>query len=318
MVKYLDGVALCGALVIVSMLLSSISPLIGTATVAILLGALLANTIEPSPKLKPGIHLCEKKGLELAVVLLGLQLPLQELWLNKGAAIGTVLLSLAAAGVTAWLIAKWYPKHANLSFFMGIGTAICGSSAIAAATPLRSGQKDAAALSIGVINLLGVLGLLGLPLLASTLQFNHIDTAALLGGTLQAVGHVAAAAMPMGSEVSQLAIPIKMSRVAMLVPTLLILTLFRDSDTQKQKTKLPWYLYGFMITACDSVFGLLPITWIRIMDDVTSLLITLAMVAIGMNLRLKSIATQLGTAAGIGVVIWFVQIGVICMYLKFF
>ena len=122
--------------------------------------------------------------------------------------------------------------------------------------------------------------------------------------------------MPMGrADISQLAIPIKMSRVAMLVPTLLILTLF-VTGTQKQKTKLPWYLYGFMITACDSVFDLLPITWIRIMDDVTSLLITLAMVAIGMNLRLKSIATQLSTAAGIGVVIWFVQIGTVFMYLK--
>ena len=73
-----------------------------------------------------------------------------------------------------------------------------------------------------------------------------------------------------------------------------------------------------MLTACNSVFELLPITWVRIMDDVTSLLITLAMVAIGMNLRLKSIATQLGRAAGIGVTIWMVQIGVICVYLEFF
>ncbi|MGC6510485.1 MAG: YeiH family protein [Myxococcota bacterium] len=315
--KYLFGVALCTFVVIVAQITTRFFPMIGTATVAIVLGVALANIREPSFNLKPGIQLCEKKALEFAVVLLGFQLPVEALWNNKSATLGTVLLSLLSAGFAAWLITRLKPKYSEFGFFLGLGTAICGSSAIAAATPLRPAHKDAAALSIGVINLLGVVGLLTLPFLSNALQFSSIETAALIGGTLQAVGHVAAAAMPLGEDISQLAVPIKMSRVAMLVPTLILLVLLSGQGTSSRKTiKFPWYLYGFMITASNSVFDFVPIEWLGLMDNLTALLINLAMVAIGLGLRLEKVISQISQAAWIGSIIWLFQIGTVCVYLS--
>ncbi|MEC8382759.1 MAG: putative sulfate exporter family transporter, partial [Myxococcota bacterium] len=88
--------------------------------------------------------------------------------------------------------------------------------------------------------------------------------------------------------------------------------------TSSRKTiKLPWYLYGFMMTASNSVFDFVPIEWLELMDNLTALLINLAMVAIGLGLRLEKVISQISQAAWIGSIIWLFQIGTVCMYLSF-
>lgn len=318
---HISGITLCTATAALAMMVASQSSTVGAATLAILAGVAITNAIKIPASLKPGVGICEKKMLELAVVLMGLQLQF-DLLMNAGRiALITIATALGSAFVVTWFICQFSKGHKIPAIFLGIGTAICGSSAIAAATPLFPAHKDTAAFSIGTINLLGIFGLFGLPFLAETLGFGTEETAALIGGSLQAVGHVAAATLPLGEAVSQLAIPIKMGRVAMLAPTLIIMvTLFRSNQTDTQSTKtlkFPWYLYGFVLTALIGLTGLLPVTINHGLNSAGDMLLNIAMVAIGLQLRLAKIKDKLSSTMLTACAIWSVQITLLVVVMRF-
>jgi uncharacterized integral membrane protein (TIGR00698 family) len=318
---HLSGIFLCTVTAALAMMVAAQSKAVGAATLAILAGVTITNSFKLPAKLKPGVAICEKRMLEFAVVLMGLQLQFDLLVQAGRIALITIAAAIGSAFVVTWFICRFSKKHKVAAIFLGMGTAICGSSAIAATTPLFPEHKDTAAFSIGTINLLGIFGLFCLPLLAAGLGFGAEETAALIGGSLQAVGHVAAAAMPLGEGVSQLAIPIKMGRVAMLAPTLIVMVYFfrsnRTSLQPKPGLKLPWYLYGFVLTALLGLMELLPQSINNGLNKTGDLLLNIAMVAIGLQLRLANIKDKLSSTMLIACAVWIAQITILLAVLLF-
>ena len=307
-----DGILLCFLLGCLAIAVGKGLPLLGSATSAILLGIILGNIKSPGERFAPGIKWCEKTALEIAVVGMGFQLS-TDLGRFGRLAGGTILTAIISTLVATALLNLFLKKYKERNMLIGVGTAICGTSAIAAMAPLIKHDQRDVGLSVGVINLLGIVGIFAVPLIAQFLDFNPQQTAAFIGGSLQAVGHVAAAAFSQSDEIAQLALPIKMGRVAMLLPLLILLSIKKraasDTDRKDPTTiKTPWYLWGFLLTALVKISGIVPIQTLEGLLLLDKAFLTLAMVAIGLNIQLAQMRAHLSKTLAVAVSIWIVQL----------
>ena len=150
-------------------------------------------------------------------------------------------------------------------------------------------------LRLAAVNLMGIIGMFTLPLLAAGIGLSGEDTAKLLGGSLQAVGQVAASGFSISTEVGDHALVVKMLRVLMIGPIVMVLShLFhnKESGAPRRFPRVPGYILGFM--GCALVAAFLP-EGNSVVPGVRTLAVRLmgvAMVAIGSRIRFRSLMSQ--------------------------
>jgi len=312
--SFLPGILLCVLVGIAGRYLGHLLPVLGSATSAILIGLVVGNLFKLSERFNPGIRFCEKKVLELAVACMGFSLSLQ-LLSQLGWTAAAVILAAVVTGLSvAVILARFVKVPSSTIWLVGVGTAICGSSAIAAAAPLLAKDRRDIGISVGVVSLLGIVGIFAIPMWSQLLGFDVEGSGLMIGGTLQAVGHVVAAGFTMGDDVGNLAVTIKMGRVAMLIPLVLYLTMNQKQESSSGKSvNIPWYLVAFLVAATIVSMGLLPGDVVSQIKTADKLILTIAMAAIGLSINFKSMRKQASKALLYGGVIWIVQIGVVSM-----
>ncbi|MBX3141355.1 MAG: putative sulfate exporter family transporter [Trueperaceae bacterium] len=198
--------------------------LLGPLVLALLAGALwrLARGGRVAG-VAPGARFAAKVLLRLGIVLLGVRLDMRAL-----AAVGPTVLVGSALGVLVAfaaieLVGRAWGVPKDLRRSLAVGTGVCGASAIAAALPVLKAEERHASLSVAVVSVVGTLGVVafaawdGLALVSSRLL------AAIAGATLQEVGHVVAAGAAVGGGEGDLALLVKLSRVVLLAPVLMLL-----------------------------------------------------------------------------------------------
>jgi len=132
----LPGLSLAGAVAVVATVVGRLFPIVGGPVTGIVIGVTLATLITPGPRLRPGIAVASRTILQASVVVLGSQLSLMQI-VNVGLGSLPVMLgTLTAALVAAYWIGRWLGVTGNLRTLIGVGTGICGASAIAAITPV--------------------------------------------------------------------------------------------------------------------------------------------------------------------------------------
>lgn len=297
---------------------------LGGVSLAILLGFLIGQFVTPSATTRPGLKYAEKTVLALAIGLLGARL--------DGGALAelgwpTALLLVAMMAATLFLgvfIARLCGLGPGLGWTLGVGTAVCGSSAIAAAAPFVDAEEEEVALSVGVVNLLGTVGIFVLPALVFALQAPADDAIVLTGGSLHAVGHVVAAGYTVSEEVGVGATAVKMGRIALLIPIVLFLALRQSRRRGIQDTAaprglhklLPGYLLGFLVLAAARTAGFLPDAVAAVLGDLAKIALTIAMAGIGLQLQLRVLLRQGPRALLAGVLVWAGQIGFLLLGLR--
>ena len=310
----LPGLALCMILGFTAKLVGAALPLLGSGTSAILLGLTAGNLLTIPSTFRSGVRFCETKVLEFAVACMGFSLSLKLLGqLGWGASI-VVVTAVSTALSVAFLISKCVKTPPTRLLLIGVGTAICGSSAIAAAAPLIARERKEVGISVGVVSLLGIAGIFLLPLWTGLLGFNAQDTGFVIGGTLQSIAHVVAAGFSINDDVGNLAVTIKMGRVAMLVPLVLYLTMSQTQLTPSQKkVKIPWYLIAFLGAVLIASSDLMSAPLLEQVKMFDKFLLTVAMAAIGLNIHFKTLREQASTTLLYGAIIWAVQIGAVSL-----
>lgn len=284
------GVALLG-----QWLALAIWPAIGAVTLAILLGIAVGNLPFTGTRALPGFAFAEKKLLPLAIVFLGAELQLRVLM-----ALGspTILLILIVVGVTLGLslqLGRLLGFGRPLSLLIGVGTAICGASAIAAVAPLVKGNEEEIGLSVGAVNLLGALGIFLLPPLVLLLGLDAVVGGVVVGGSLQAVGHVVAAGYAINDETGAIALLVKMGRVLLLGPlTLLVSWLSANGATAetRQPVRVPNFIIGFFLMSVLVSWGSVPEGVVDLAKLAGKWLLLLAMAGIGLKIRLTAVFQQ--------------------------
>jgi uncharacterized integral membrane protein (TIGR00698 family) len=297
--RLIPGVALCVAIAIVATAAGSIEHAIaGRAWIeplvlAILMGAAVRTAWTPGARWKPGVDFSAKQVLEVAIVLLGITLDVP-LLLRAGPALGAgIILAVVAALGAGYALGVTLGLRKKLATLVAVGNAICGNSAIAAVAPVIGAEPDDVASSIAFTAVLGVIVVLTLPQIKPALGLSDYQYGVVAGLTVYAVPQVLAATLPVSTLSGQVGTLVKLTRVLMLGPIVLGLSLAmrRRGLTTGASVKLgrlvPWFIIGFLLLAAVRATGGVPVPVTEVARSVSGALTVVAMAALGLGVDVR-------------------------------
>ncbi|MDY7577997.1 putative sulfate exporter family transporter [Herbaspirillum sp. RTI4] len=296
--KLLPGLALCGLVTAVAFALEALERhLFGRAwleslVLAILLGSLVRSFFPVHGRFDAGIGFCAKVVLEIAVVLLGISVSAGSI-LEKGPAlIGGIAAVVVLAILGSYCIGRLAGLPRKMAILIACGNSICGNSAIAAvATVIDAGSKDIAA-SIAFTAVLGVLVVLALPLLIPFFTLSNAQYGVFAGLTVYAVPQVLAATAAVSLTSGSIGTLVKLVRVLMLGPVVLLLSLSGSRKNGQRPALLqmvPWFIVGFLTLMALRSFGLVPELAIKPAAMLTSFLTIMSMAALGLGVDVRTV-----------------------------
>jgi uncharacterized integral membrane protein (TIGR00698 family) len=294
--------------------LGRLVPVVGGPVVGILLGVLagLAVPVPRGERLRPGYDFASKNLLQLSIVVLGTGLSLQQVVSVGSSSLPVMLGTLAVALGGAWLFGRLLGVRGDTQTLIGVGTAICGASAIAATTAAIEAKRSSVAYALGTIFTFNVAAVLLFPPLGHLLGLSPEAFGLWAGTAINDTSSVVAAGYAYSQQAGDHAIVVKLTRSLMLIPivlTLVILKSRRDArlalaapgereaaqvaggESARGQAKLPWrrmvplFLVGFIAAAGLRTAGLVPNGWQSGLSFIGTVLITSALVAIGLSLR---------------------------------
>ena len=301
----LPGILLCILVTLVSMGIQSgeerifAHPYIEALVIAILLGMAIRSFWNPSERWKSGIAFSAKQLLEVAVMLLGASISFAAIvasgMLLIAAIVGTVVVTLAVS----FSLSRMLGLPTKLSILIASGNSICGNSAIAAVAPVIGAHGDDIASSISFTAILGVLMVLGLPLLIPLLQLSATQYGILAGLTVYAVPQVLAATVPAGLVSTQIGTLVKLIRVMMLGPVVACIAVSARglrgdrssgvSSTNRFFATVPWFIVAFFALAGLRSLSLIPGGAVFPLQKTASILTVMSMAALGLGVDLRII-----------------------------
>ena len=325
------GVVLCVALTVAAYGLQAVEvhftqqPYLEALVLAILVGVALRTAWTPGPRWTPGIAFSAKFVLEVAIVMLGASVSVATIL-----ALGPVLI-FGIAGIVAISIGLSYAVcraaglPLRLSVLIACGNSICGNSAIAAVAPVIGADSSDVASSISFTAVLGVVVVLGLPLLVPVLRLSLTQYGALAGLTVYAVPQVLAATLPIGELSNQVGTVVKLVRVLMLGPVVLGFSLFarhlRADATQGDKTQepaqqprlrvtelVPWFIIGFVLVLLARSLGFIPARLLPPLTRTAALLTTVAMAGLGLGVDVRVVA-HTGVRVTLAIIVSLILLG---------
>ena len=275
-------------------------PIVEGLVVAILLGMVMRTVWTPPTAVDAGVGFTAREILEVAVLLLGASVDLP-LLLRAGPSLAVGIVLLVVLGIVfSYGIGRALGLPHKLSVLVACGNSICGNSAIAAVAPVIRAEKEHVASSIAFTAILGVVVVIGLPLLIHPLGLSFYQYGVLTGLTVYAVPQVLAAAFPVSVLSGQVGTLVKLVRVLMLGPVVLFFALKHrhDADAPRgdaarfQVTRfVPWFIIGFLVLAGLRSSGAIPAVAAGAMKSLSTWLTVAAMAALGLGVDLKAIRT---------------------------
>lgn len=301
--KNKSGVILCALLAYPAYLCGSLLPVVGAPVFGILIGILgamvIKNKSELRAKIRPGIQFTSKKILQAAVVLLGFGMNLGVVVKTGMTSLPVILSTISISLLVSFVyyrIAKVPYKNAVL---IGVGSSICGGSAIAATAPVIGADEEEVAQAISVIFLFNVIAALIFPTLGILLGLSNEGFSIFAGTAVNDTSSVTAAASAWdsihgtGSMVLDAAAVIKMTRTLAIIPITLVLGMMqgRNQNNSIKKsfpTFILFFLLASLITTCSIGAGIDPEVF-TMFKTISKYLIVMAMVAIGFCTDIKKL-----------------------------
>ena len=267
----------------------SFSPII----IGIILGMLYANSLRNNlPETwVPGIQFCSKKILRLGIILYGFRLTFQDI-VNVGVSgivIDTIVVVVTILG-GIW-IGRLLKMDRETALLTSIGSGICGAAAVLGAESTIRTQPYKTAVAVATVVIFGTISMFLYPVAyrSGWLDLSPQEMGIYAGSTLHEVAHAVGAGNAMGTEISDVSVIVKMIRVMLLVPVLLILGFWVarrqkkdvNANAEKGKVSIPWFAIGFLAVIGFNSFNLLPAVFVDAINYVDTFLLTMAMAALG-------------------------------------
>ncbi len=264
---------------------------IGPIVIGIAVGVLIGNgagAVLPT-SLGPGITFSAKKVLRIAIVLYGFRITFAQI-ADVGLG-GLVLDCIMVAGTLllgTTLGTRWLGVDRSTALLMSAGAAICGAAAIVATEPIVKAEPHKTAVAIGTVVIFGTAAMFLYPLLyrAGWIPLSEEVFGVYAGATIHGVAHVVGASEAVGSAAAGPAVIVKMTRVMMLAPALILIGwLFNRGagQTRSDTVMIPWFAVGFVAVAGFNSFGVLSAAVVDTIVQVDAFLLTMAMTALGLN-----------------------------------
>jgi len=271
------------------------TPVAGPILLAIFLGILLRNLRPLPPSFDPGISFAFRRLLRWGIVGLGFAFSARSL---LGIGLRGLLLDLSVIAAV-YAAALWFGRRKglpdNLSLLLGTGTAICGASAIVAANAVLRGKDEEVAFSVATVTLFGTLSMFLFPMANRFLHLSSTVYGAWAGSSIHEIGQVIGATLPYSRESLELGTLLKLTRVALLLPVVLLLEAFVVARTPSgttpsgpaEKRSFPWFVVAFAAVLALNFLFPLPPTLLHLLQTADAAVLAVAMAAMGLETHLS-------------------------------
>lgn len=323
------GVLFCLIIAIPATLLGKQVEVVGGPVFAILFGMVLAlvfpkNRREP---LAAGVTYTSKKVLQYAVILLGFGMNLSQI-LSKGAqSLPIIVATISTSLVIAFVLCRVMNVPGKIATLVGVGSSICGGSAIAATAPVIDADDREIAQAISVIFLFNVIAALVFPTLGGMLGLTNEGFGLFAGTAINDTSSVTAAAsawdsMHPGANVLESATVVKLTRTLAIIPITLVLACWQmhlarkaggdAKSTFSLKRAFPMFVLFFVLASVITTVFQLPVSITAPIKELSKFFIVMAMAAIGFNTDIVELVKKGGKPIALGFCYW---IGIACMSL---
>jgi uncharacterized integral membrane protein (TIGR00698 family) len=320
MVKtYAPGFALIAALVALAFEINRLQSAISPLALCVAFGFIVANFIQWPAFAAPATKISSKTLMRIGVALLGAQVSvvsLKEIGL-KGVITVAIVVTFTIFGILG--LSKLFKMSGDLGLLIGVGFGVCGATAVAAIRPQTRATEEETSYAIGLISLCGTLSIFLLPFLGHILNLDTREFGSWAGAAVHDVGQVVATASVWGDDADKYAIVVKLARVCLLAPIVLILSIRHrrwltsqgKSETTGAKVPLiPYFVLGFIAVA--TIHNLFEIneTLLDYTVLISKLLLGAGLVALGSGVRWKAIRAIGPRPMAMGMVAWVIVAGV--------
>lgn len=304
------GVILCSIIAVIATLLGQLFPIIGGIIFSIILGIIISNAIKLPDKYQPGIKFASKKILQYAIIVMGLTLNLRVVIEMGLSSLPITLTTITAALLTSIWLGKVMNIGENIRTLIGVGTAICGGSAIAAASPIVDAKEDEVAFSLSTIFLFNIIAVFIFPVIGHTIGLSDIGFGHFAGTAINDTSSVVAAGYAYSETAGDTATIVKLVRALMIIPVCLILVMIQLKKSEKKafsiKKVFPWFiLYFFLASVVTSIINL-PEAIISYIKMLSTFMISIAMAGIGLSVSIRQFRTIGIKPVLLGASVWFV------------
>lgn len=312
------GLVLALAIAFPAYFLGQLLPVVGGPVFAIAIGMLITLPWKNKQAVQPGVNFSSKIVLQWAVILLGFGMDLSDVLLQGSRSLPIILTTIATALVLAYLMYRVLKMQEKTSILVGVGSSICGGSAIAATAPVIGASDGEIAQSISVIFLFNVIAAVLFPSLGQALGLSNDGFALFAGTAVNDTSSVTAAAAAWdglhGSDTLTQATIVKMTRTLAIIPITLVLALVRTRREKEQDTAsgvqvslrkiFPWFVLWFIAASVVTTVYHLDAPLTDILKNLSKFLIIMAMAAIGFNTDIVRLFKTGGKPIIMGLVCW--------------
>jgi len=306
-----SGLLLVALVVVPAMLIGSWVPVVGGAISALLLGLVLGAAGITRPRHHAGIRFAQGPILRASVVMLGFGLSFSQVLKTGLDSLPLTLVTLAAAFLSAWGLSRLLRLTGALPLLIGVGTAICGGSAIAAAAPVVGAREHEIALSMTTIFLFNIAGALLFPPLGHLMGLSDNGFGLWAGTAINDTSSVVAAGYQYSQAAGDLATVVKLTRASLILPVTLVLALWlarRNRGTSGKASvasTFPWFILGFVAAAAIGSTGWLPPAVLHVLHVVAQVCIVAALAGIGLSADLRQMRQTGPRPMLLGLGTWF-------------
>ena len=309
----IKGILFCFIIAIPAWFLGRLVPVVGGPVFAILIGMVLTLIIKDKSGFDAGIKFTSKKILQTAVVLLGFGMNFNDILAQGKNSLPIIVCTISTSLITAFILCKAMKMDGKISTLIGVGSSICGGSAIAATAPVINADDEEVAQAISVIFLFNVIAALIFPTLGGILGFSNEGFGLFAGTAINDTSSVTAAATAWdgihGSNTLDIAAIVKMTRTLAIIPITLVLAVYtaKKENTGNNfsfKKAFPMFVLFFLLAAVATTVFSLPSEVTAPLKTLSKFFIVMAMGAIGMNTNIVKLVKTGGKPILMGFCCW--------------
>ena len=307
----LPGLAAALLVAVPAALLGAALPVVGGPVFGIAAGAAVGPVLRrhlPERHLRrllPGFAAAGKQVLQASVVVLGAGLSLGEVVRVGGESLPVMAGTLTVALGGAWALGRLLGVHREAALLIGVGTGICGASAIAAVTAVTGPAKDRVAYALGTIFTFNIAAVLLFPPLGHLLGLSQEGFGLWSGTAVNDTSSVVAASYAYGATAGAYAVVVKLTRSLMIVPVCLVLQARKGRPPGRRLRQVfPLFVLAFLAASAIASLGGVPASWHPQISALSAFLITVALTGIGLGLDLSQVRAAGVRPLLLGALLW--------------
>ncbi len=314
--SHASGLLLASGIALLALGLGRWLPLIGGPVFGIVLGILVRNLLRPGEVYAAGLRFAGKQVLQWSIIALGFGLSLTQVAKTGLESLAVTLVTMSMAFLAAWLLGRLLGVHDKLKILIGVGTAICGGSAIAAVTPIIKPDEHDTAFAISTIFLFNLVAVLLFPLLGHLMHLSDLGFGLWAGTAINDTSSVVAAGYSYSKTAGDYATIVKLTRATLIVPICLALAFavaWREKRRAGQTAAgsdfrlsriFPWFILWFLVASAVRTAGIVPAALLPAIHAGAEFLIIVALTAIGLSADLRKMAATGVRPILLGLGVW--------------